>query len=76
MELVHSVVRSLPLRPEATSKKRPLRELCFSQIVMILAIIAWAETLSMFDSEIVAFFSGTVHVFHQSCIIFKGPALL
>ena len=34
MELVHSVVRSLPLRPEATSlwlkKKRPLRELCFS----------------------------------------------
>ena len=35
MELVHSVVRSLPLRPEATSlwlkKKRPLRELCLSQ---------------------------------------------
>ena len=34
MELVHSAVRSLPLRPEATSlwlkKKRPLRELCFS----------------------------------------------
>ena len=36
MELVHSAVCSLPLRPEATSlwlkKKRPLRELCFSQI--------------------------------------------